>query len=147
MILSHIWRRHKDAGLLKQADFRDGTGSCSGNHKVCSCVCPIHVLDKFCGYEELASYTGSRERCQQAGGIFVQSNSHCFKRIEPGTNGNLNYGCNGIYSYRTQAGLGSTQNGCFELKQREYGCKNAGEGYSMNYTTHNCVKTIDATLN
>ncbi len=98
----------------------------------------------FCGYEELASYTGSRERCQANGGTYVQSNSHCFKRISEGSS-NLEYTC---YSsvYRTAAQLGSNKSGCYNLTQRDYGCKNAGEGYTMNHTYGKCVKTIDATL-
>lgn len=104
-----------------------------------------HYVDNgthFCGYEELASYTGNRTMCQGAGGIYVQSNSHCFKKIEPSTTNNSNYTCYGTYAYRTKAQLGSTKDGCYELKQRNYGCS---EGYTMNHSIGKCVKTVDAT--
>ena len=104
--------------------------------------------NKFCGYEELASYTGNRTMCQQAGGTYVQSNSHCFKRIEQGTSSNLQYECYNLTYYRTADDFGNNAKaGCYSLTQKDYGCKNAGEGYSINHTTGKCVKTIDATLN
>ena len=77
----------------------------------------------------------------------LASNNHCSKRIELATESILNHTCAGKSAYRTSAELGNTANsGCYNLSQRTYGCKNAGEGYSMNYTTGKCVKTIDATL-
>ena len=102
----------------------------------------------FCGYQELASYTGNKTMCEGAGGIFVQSNSHCFKKIEQGTSANLQYDCYNTTYYRTSDDFGgSVKAGCYSLTQREYGCKNAGEGYSINHTIGKCVKTIDATKN
>lgn len=101
---------------------------------------------EFCGYEELASYTGNPTMCQQAGGTYVQSNSHCFKRIEQGT-ANLQYECSGRMQYKTQNDLGgNAKSGCYDITTKKFGCETVGEGYSMNYTLNKCVKTIDATL-
>ncbi|MBR4830529.1 MAG: InlB B-repeat-containing protein [Bacilli bacterium] len=102
--------------------------------------------DDLCGYEEVTRLTGNVSGCtNEVGGQMY--NNHCYKRVEVATSSNVNYSCPGTSAYRTSAELGNTANsGCYNLSQRTYGCKNAGEGYSMNYTTGKCVKTIDATL-
>jgi uncharacterized repeat protein (TIGR02543 family) len=98
----------------------------------------------FCA-TELASYTGAKTQCEGAGGHLL-SNNHCVKNAEPVSNGSLKFEC---YSstFREGSALASGEkDGCYDLKQRTYGCKNAGEGYSMNYTYGKCVKTVDAEL-
>lgn len=103
-----------------------------------------HAND-LCGYEEITRLMGSVDGCRNEGGTMY--NNHCYKRVENSTT-MFDYSCPGLTSYRTATDLGGTQNsGCYTLKQRDYGCKNAGEGYSMNHTIGKCVKTIDATLN
>ena len=102
--------------------------------------------DAKCGYQELDSYIGQQQNCQNHGGTLA-SNNHCYKQIELATESILNHTCAGTSAYRTSAELGNTANsGCYNLSQRTYGCKTVGEGYSYNYTTGKCVKTIDATL-
>ena len=100
--------------------------------------------DDLCGYEEITRLTGNVSGCQNEGGTMY--NNHCYKRVEYSST-MFNYSCPGLTAYRTATDLGGTQNsGCYTLKQREYGCKNAGEGYTINYSIGKCVKTIDATL-
>lgn len=102
--------------------------------------------DDLCGYEEITRLTGNVSGCtNEVGGQMY--NNHCYKRVEVATSSNVNYSCPGTSAYRTSAELGNTANsGCYNLSQRTYGCKNAGEGYSINHTVGKCVKTIDATL-
>lgn len=102
--------------------------------------------DDLCGYDEVTRLTGNVSGCtNEVGGQMY--NNHCYKRVEVATSSNVNYSCPGTSAYRTSAELGNTANsGCYNLSQRTYGCKNAGEGYSINHTVGKCVKTIDATL-
>lgn len=96
----------------------------------------------FCA-TDLASYTGAPAACQGAGGHLL-SNNHCVKNAEPVSNSQLKFTC---YSnvYRDGSALAPGElDGCYDLKQRTYGCKNAGDGYSYNYSTGKCVRTIDA---
>jgi uncharacterized repeat protein (TIGR02543 family) len=102
--------------------------------------------DDLCGYEEVTRLTGNATGCtNEAHGTMI--NNHCYKRIEMATESILSHTCPGTSAYRTSVELGNTANsGCYNLSQRTYGCKKAGDGYSMNWTTGKCVKTIDATL-
>ncbi len=102
--------------------------------------------DAKCCYQELTSYIGQQENCTNNGGMLA-SNNHCYKQIELATESILNHTCSGTSVYRTSAELGNAaSSGCYNLSQRTYGCKHAGEGYYMNYSYGKCVKTIDATL-
>ncbi len=101
--------------------------------------------DNLCGYEEITRLTGNVPGCQQENGTMYSN--HCYKRVELATESILNHTCPGTSAYRTSAQLGNTANsGCYDLSQRTYGCKTVGEGYSYNYSTGKCVKTIDAEL-
>ena len=102
--------------------------------------------DDLCGYDEVTRLTGNQTGCtNEVHGTMV--NSRCFKTTQLAVESILNHTCPGTSAYRTSAELGNTANsGCYKLTQRDYGCKNAGEGYSMNYSIGKCVKTIDATL-
>jgi len=100
----------------------------------------------LCGYEIVSRLDGNETGCRtEVNGQYY--NNHCYKRIELATESILDHSCPGTSAYRTSAELGNTANsGCYNLSQRTYGCKNAGEGYSMNYSIGKCVKTIDAEL-
>lgn len=100
----------------------------------------------LCGYEEVTRLTGNQNGCtNEVHGTMV--NNRCFKSIQLAVDAILNHTCPGTSAYKTSAELGNTaDSGCYKLTQRDYGCKKAGEGYSMNYTIGKCVRTIDATL-
>lgn len=102
--------------------------------------------DDLCGYDEVTRLTGNATGCtNEAHGTMI--NNHCYKRVEIATESILSHTCPGTSAYRTSAELGNTaDSGCYNLSQRTYGCKKAGDGYSMNWSVGKCVKTIDATL-
>lgn len=102
--------------------------------------------DDLCGYEEVTRLTGNATGCtNEVHGTMI--NNHCYKRVEIATESILSHTCPGTSAYRTSTELGNTANsGCYNLSQRTYGCKKAGDGYSMNWSTGKCVKTINATL-
>lgn len=102
--------------------------------------------DDLCGYDEVTRLTGNATGCtNEVHGTMI--NNHCYKRVEIATESILSHTCPGTSAYRTSAELGNTaSSGCYNLSQRTYGCKKAGDGYSMNWSIGKCVKTIDATL-
>ena len=107
---------------------------------------PRDHASALCGYDEVPRLTGNVSGCSsEVNGTMV--NNRCFKRTELATESILNHTCPGTSTYRTSAELGNTANsGCYNISQRTYGCKKAGEGYSINHTYGKCVKTVNATL-
>ena len=98
----------------------------------------------LCGYNEITRLMGNVSGCQNEGGQMY--NNHCYKSVSLATDAILDYTCPGTSEYRTATDLGGTQNsGCYVFDAKKSSCKNAGEGYTMNYTINKCVKTIDAT--
>ena len=95
----------------------------------------------FCA-TELPSYTGSKTYCEGAGGHLL-SNNHCVKDVEQVGNSKLNFTCYSSVFREGSALASGEKDGCYDLKQRTYGCKTVGEGYSMNHTTGKCVKTVN----
>ncbi len=99
-----------------------------------------------CAYGSRDSYP-TQETCSNSGNVYNSAapGNHCWQYIVTGSS-QVENTCSGIYVYRTASDFGTTANsGCYELKQKESGCKNY-PGYSYNPTLNKCVKTIDATL-
>ncbi len=81
----------------------------------------------YCGYEELPSYTGSKQNCQNAHGTLAPNN-HCYKHIE------ISYAVeceSGEKLFAEQVIAPGNGGGCYQVKAMKKKCPSGYTSYSV----------------